>query len=146
MIFQGSKRVPVHEVILHCAAVPTAFFDGQRAVQVFSTINRWHKERGFAGFGYHALVMPDGACFPGRPYDKIGAHVIGHNTGTIGVLLIESRQIDRIGDFDDWFTDHQWIATRSLIRAIPGISKVSGHNDYAPKLCPGFKVRSNDWL
>jgi len=66
--------------------------------------------------------------------------------GTLGFLLIESRKIDRMGEFADWFTRQQELSLQARLRMIEGIEKVSGHNDYAPKLCPGFKVRSSDWL
>lgn len=147
MIFQGKSRTPVREAILHCAALPTGYFNGQRPVQVFATINRWHTERGFTnGFGYHGLYMPDGRFYPGRPFEMIGAHCIGHNTGTLGFLLIESRKIDRIGQFEDWFTNAQRSALWAKLSTISGLEKVTGHNDYAPKLCPGFKVETGDWL
>ncbi len=147
MILQGKSRVPVREVVLHCAAIPTGYFDGQRPFQVFATINRWHTERGFTnGFGYHGLFMPDGQFYEGRPFTMIGAHVIGHNSGTLGFLLIESRKITQIGDFDDWFTRQQELSLKARLRVLPGIETVSGHNDYAPKLCPGFKVQTQDWL
>lgn len=146
MIYQGKARYPVREAVLHCAAVPTGYFNGQSPFQVFATINRWHVERGFASFGYHGLFMPDGTFYSGRPFEQIGAHVIGHNRGTLGFLLIESRKIDRMGQFDDWFTDAQRHALVDKLLSIPGLEKVSGHNHYAPKLCPGFEVQSRDWL
>lgn len=147
MIEQGKARYPVNEVVLHCAAIKTGQFAHMRAFQVFQTINRWHIERGFSnGFGYHGLFMPDGQFYAGRPYSMIGAHVIEANRGTLGFLMIESVQITRIGEALDWFTAPQLHAVREHIRAIDGIKRVSGHNDYAKKLCPGFKVHSNEWL
>lgn len=154
MILQGKNKTPVREVILHCAAIPTGYFLGQSPFQVWSTINRWHRERGFRnGFGYHCLVMPDGRIQSGRPCEMIGAHVIGHNAGTLGVLMIESRKIEvaegkTVADysFRHWFKEAQFEAVRRWIYGKPGIEKVSGHNDYAPRLCPGFKIRSDDWL
>ncbi len=154
MILQGKVKTPVKEVVLHCAAIPTGFFDGQRPFQVFATINKWHTERGFKnGFGYHGMFMPDGQFYEGRPFSMIGAHVMGHNVGTLGFLLIEGREIKlpkgyTLEDcrFDMWFTRQQELALQARLRTIEGIEKVSGHNDYAPKLCPGFKVRSSDWL
>ncbi|WP_010139568.1 hypothetical protein [Oceanicola sp. S124] len=76
----------------------------------------------------------------------IGAHCIERNRGTLGVLLIESRKIDRMGTFDDYFTEAQRLSLKAELARVPGLEKVSGHNDYAPKLCPGFKVQSSDWL
>lgn len=153
MILQGKNRIPVTEAVLHCAAIKTGQFAHMRSFQVFATINRWHTERGFAnGFGYHGLFMPDGTFYSGRPFDMVGAHVIGHNAGTLGFLLIESWEIKppAVGAppsiFRDWFTSEQAFALRAKLKSIDGLTKVSGHNDYAPKLCPGFKVRTADWL
>lgn len=147
MFTHGSARVPVTEAILHCAAIKSGQFSHMRPFQVFATVNRWHKERGFKnGFGYHGLIMPDGSFYSGRPYSMIGAHVMDHNTGTLGFLLIESIKITHVGEFSDWFRPDQRSSLRKILAGIPGLQKVSGHNDYAPKLCPGFKVKSGDWL
>ncbi|MBW7921364.1 MAG: N-acetylmuramoyl-L-alanine amidase [Rubellimicrobium sp.] len=146
MIFQGNARYPVREVVLHCAAIRTGQFDGMSGFQVFSTINRWHVERGFTGFGYHGLFMPDGTWVSGRNFERIGAHCLERNRGSLGFLLIESRKVERVGQFWDWFTTAQWRALRAKIAEIDGIERVTGHNDYAEKLCPGFKVKQEDWL
>lgn len=147
MIFQGKARYPVREAVLHCAAIRTGQFAGMRPFQVFAIVNRWHIERGFKSFGYHGLFMPDGFFYSGRPFDQIGAHVIGHNAGTLGFLLIESRQVTRIADDPrEWFNGFQLDEVGRFLRKVPGLEKVSGHNDYAPKLCPGFKVKTSDWL
>lgn len=146
MILQGKAKVPVTEAILHCAAIKTGQFSHMGAFQVFATVNRWHLKRGFKGFGYHGLIMPDGTFYAGRPRTQIGAHCIGHNAGTLGYLLIESRKIDRMGEFDDWFTIRQRLALKAQLLTVPGLKIVSGHNAYAPKLCPGFNVETRDWL
>lgn len=146
MIFQGKPRYPVREAILHCASIRTGQFEGMRPFQVFMTINRWHVERGFKGFGYHGLFMPDGTFYGGRPFDQVGAHCIERNRGTLGFLLIESRKIDRIGEFEDWFTEAQRASVKHRLSLALGLEKVSGHNDYANRLCPGFKVNTRDWL
>ena len=147
MIYQGKARYPVNEVMLHCAAVSTGYFLNQTPFQVFSTINKWHHERGWKnGFGYHALVMPDGQWMSGRPREMIGAGCIGKNQGVFHLLMIESRRVEIIGEALNWFSRECIESARQIIRSLPGIETVSGHNDYAPKLCPGFKVKSEDWL
>ena len=145
-IRQGKAGYLVDEVMLHCAAIKRGQFNGFKPISVWSTINRWHVERGFAGFGYHGLFMPDGFFMPGRPFGSIGAGCIGKNQGVIHLLLIEKREIRRLGQFGDYFTEEQRRAVKVLVGGLPGIVRVSGHNDYAPKLCPGFKVQSSDWL
>lgn len=146
MIIMHRGTVPVREVVLHCAAIKTGQFAHMSAFEAFSTVNRWHIERGWRGFGYHGLVMPNGDVYPGRPLDVEGAHVQGHNSGTLGLLLIESCEVKGPGVFPDFFTGWQRIAARAWIKAVPGIERVTGHNDHAAKLCPGFKVESHDWL
>lgn len=147
MIYQGKARYPVETAVLHCAAIPTGYFIGKSPFQVFATVNQWHRERGFLnGFGYHGLIMPDGTFFRGRPFEMIGAHVKEANQGTLGFLLIEQVKIDRIAQFLDWFNPAQERGLRRLLSRIDGLRHVRGHNDYAPKLCPGFKVQTHDWL
>lgn len=145
----GGKSVPVREAVLHCAAIGTGQFSGMSAFQVFATINRWHREppKSFKhGFGYHGLFMPDGTFYAGRPFNMVGAHVLGHNLGKLGFLMVESRNITRVGEFAEWFTEAQRSAVKAKLRTIPGLDLVSGHNDYAKRLCPGFRVNSGDWL
>lgn len=147
MYYHGKSRTPVREAVLHCAAIKTGKFRGWAPLDVVAEINMWHRERGFKnGFGYHGLFMPDGAFYAGRPFSMIGAHVQGRNTGTLGFLLIESRQITHIGNFDDWFSEAQREALRHRLAAISGLAVVSGHNDHANRLCPGFRVKTADWL
>lgn len=136
----------VEEVILHCAATPTGFWRDKSGFQAFAEVNEWHVKRGWKGFGYHGLIMPDGEWHTGRRFDHTGAHTAGHNRNTIGILLCESTKITFMGQFHDWFTQEQAVSLRRVLSAIPGIEHVSGHNDYAAKLCPGFKVKSSDWL
>ncbi len=148
MILQGKAKTPVEEVILHCAAIKTGQFDHMNPFQMFATINQWHIERGFKGFGYHGLITPSGIFYRGRPPEMVGAHVIGHNAGTLGFLLIESRQVDRMATFGDYYTQRQADTLRGLFADLvrKGVNKVTGHNHYAPKLCPGFHVETAQWL
>ncbi len=149
IIRQGRARVPVTEVVLHCAALSedqVESFAKMTPMQVRVEIEAWHKQRGFSQIGYHGIFMPDGTFITGRPYEVIGAHVIEKNRGTLGFLMIESKKITKIGKFTDWFTEAQRRAVRMKISDFDGITKVSGHNDYANKLCPGFRVETGDWL
>lgn len=145
-ILQGSARYIVNEVVLHCAAINTGQFGNMNAAQVKAEIRQWHLARGFKDFGYHGLFMPDGTFLEGRPFTTIGAHVVERNRGTLGFLMIESKKITGITRFEDWFTEAQRKAVRAKIASVPCIRWVTGHNDYASKLCPGFKVRDEDWL
>jgi hypothetical protein len=147
MIFHG--RTPVTEVILHTSATPTGWANGKTAQDVVEEFDRWHKDRGWSGIGYHRIFMPSGEMGVGRSLWDTGAHVRGHNTGTIGICLIPEVFVDTIGRFSDFYTKQQEIALREYMRSLleyTDIQKVSGHNDYAAKNCPCFKVKTSDWL
>lgn len=141
---------PKTEIVLHCAAVPSGWYFRLTNLEMFNTIKSWHtmpkpKGRGWSDLGYHYVIFPDGQIMTGRPADRVGAHVLGYNPGKLGVLLIERAKITRIGKFHDFFTERQRDSVRSLARSY-NIGKITGHNDYAPRLCPGFKVKQNFFL
>ena len=58
-------------------------------------IQRWHLARGWATIGYHFVVSPSGRIFRGRPVDRLGAHVLGHNAGTVGICLMGNFETER---------------------------------------------------
>ena len=144
MIYQGTARYPVTEIILHCADTRPDWMAGRPPSEKVAEIRRWHVEqRGWRDIGYHWIVDRDGAVAPGRRETEIGAHVEGHNRGTIGICLLGGYGTSVDDPFDKNFTAAQAAAVRRLISEIKGrtvIGKVSGHNEYAPKACPGFKV------
>jgi hypothetical protein len=146
-IRQGKAGYEVREIILHCAAVTGDWHKGKTPAQIKAEIDGWHRARGFTnGFGYHGFFMPDGSFHEGRPFTMIGAHVMERNRGTLGFLMIESAKITKMGRFEDWFTEAQRKGVKAKIATVPGIRWVTGHNDYAAKLCPGFKVQGKGWL
>lgn len=139
------------EAVLHCAAVPNGWWYRRTNDEMFDTIKKWHTDpkphgNGWSDIGYHYVVMPDGSIYDGRSETRWGAHVLGYNVGRLGILMIERGKVDRIGKFHDYFNEKQLASVRRLVRGHPSIKKVTGHNDYAPKLCPGFKVRSADFM
>jgi len=144
-ILQGVKRVLVREAVLHCAAVPSGWYYNRTEQEAFDEIKRWHIEKGWKNIGYHYVIHPSGHVMSGRPLDEVGAHVIGHNYGKLAILMIELSKIDRIGKFSDFFSVRQKESVRRLC-GLHQIKIISGHNNYAPKLCPGFNVRADDFL
>lgn len=131
---------PLNEIIIHCSATP----EGKHFTA--SDIDRWHRERGWTGIGYHYVVLLDGTVEVGRPLSKIGAHVSGRNTGTIGICYIGGVATDG-KKAKDTRTPAQKEAllklSKQLIWDYPSIKKVSGHNEYASKACPSFDVRKD---
>lgn len=159
MIYQGQARYPVREACLHTLALPTGWIDGKGGEDALQALWRWHTQgepHRWRKIGYHRLVMPDGTVLHDngqrlRSLWEVGAGVKGHNRGVAHIAMANVRAHDhgRITTFADYFTAAQREAVIDYLRELSDLTelrKVSGHNDYAPKECPGFKVRTEDWL
>ncbi|WP_166416226.1 N-acetylmuramoyl-L-alanine amidase [Cochlodiniinecator piscidefendens] len=150
MIYQGKKRYPLTEVVLHTSATTSDWWKGKDVNEMQDEIRRWHVEdRGWRDIGYARVFSPDGRMALGRSIYSIGAHVKGRNRGTIGICMIPIKTITKMGIVTDYYTDDQIYAVKHYIKELSELTEIkkgSGHNDYANKLCPDFKVRSEDWL
>lgn len=141
MIYHGST--PVTEIVLHCSATRPDWMAGEDIEVKAKEIDRWHRDRMFAQIGYHWVIDRNGEVLRGRLEAEVGAHVKGHNTGTIGICLIGGHGASANDSFDDHFTPEQRKAVWHMIRSIAertDIRRVTGHNQYANKGCPGFQV------
>lgn len=140
----------IGEIILHCGDFPTGWSEQHDALSAARAVHAMHLQRGWSGVGYHHLAMPSGEVANLRPFDMVGAHTKGRNTGSVGILLVEhTRPIRHDAPFLDHFSQDQRLAVLALIAAYKAIFPdltVKGHNDYAAVLCPGFKVQPVDWL
>lgn len=123
------------EIILHCTATPI------NMTVTVKDVDRWHKEMGWDGVGYHFLILQDGTLQIGRNLNIAGAHCKGHNKTSIGIAYVGG--IDAMGNSADTRTKQQRATMRTLINVLkkiyPGI-KVTTHNKYANKDCPCFKI------
>lgn len=145
MLKQG--KYIVDEIILHQTTTRPEWMANKSVEEKVAEIDRWHKARGWRGFGYHYLVDRDGKVGEGRPVTQIGAHVRGRNRGSIGICLAGGFGATKDDPFERHFTPEQDEAVRELIDELKGranIRKVSGHSQYANKACPGFNVRK--WI
>lgn len=137
---------PVNRLVVHCAATQIGEDDHVDADE----IRRWHLARNFADIGYHYVIKRDGIVEIGRPIDQVGAHVEGHNTGSIGICLIGGYNSDGLpsGPIEGLYTDAQMTALDKLLRDLLAYwphAKVLGHRDHpgVNKACPSFRVA--DW-
>ena len=57
----------------------------------WATIDRWHRENGWNGIGYHFVIRANGMIEPGRSLDVWGAHALNprpsRNPSHIGIVL-----------------------------------------------------------
>ena len=131
----------ITKIIVHCS--DSAYGDAD-------LINRWHKQRGWRGIGYHRVILNgylsrtasynveyDGLVQLGRGLDEVGAHCRGENQNSIGICLIGRRL----------FTPSQ------LLIALPNLlgmlintfnltpQDIYGHRDFnSQKTCPNIET------
>lgn len=143
MIYQGTARHPVREIVVHCSATLPDWMAGKTIAEKVAEIRRWHLANGWMDIGYHWVIDRDGKVLAGRAETAVGAGVAGHNSGVIHVCLIGGHGSAETDSFSDHFTRAQDVTLRQMIDAISSrtqIERVSGHNEYAAKACPGFNV------
>ena len=134
---------PLKRIILHCTATPEGkHFD-------VDTIRRWHvKDRGWKDICYHYVIYIDGSVHEGRPVEQTGAHTSGHNADSIGVVYVGG--CDAKMKAKDTLNEAQETAMVNLIKALReqhGEMSLHGHNEFAAKACPSFKVKDKfGWL
>lgn len=143
------------EIIIHCAATRPEWMAGQPGQAKVDEIRRWHVEgNGWNDIAYAEIIDRDGTRYAGRDLDgdgdtweEIGAHTRGQNRHSIGVCLLGGHGASEHDQFSDHFTEAQERALLQFIEDVRkryGDVKISGHNEYAAKACPGFQVQ--DWL
>jgi N-acetylmuramoyl-L-alanine amidase len=133
----------INKIIVHCTATPEG-----RKVSV-EEIDSWHKQRGWSQIGYHYVVQLDGTINPGRPITITGAHVKGHNKGSIGITYVGGVESER-GEDGKWIakdtrTEAQKDSLEYLVgylcASYPG-AEVYGHCDFSSKACPSYDAKS----
>lgn len=124
----------INEIIVHCTATPEGK-DFKAA-----DIDKWHKQKGWDGIGYHHVVDLDGTVEPGRPESKVGAHCYGHNQNSVGVVYVGGVASNGKTP-KDTRTPQQKAALIKLLTELkhkyPGAT-IHGHRDFAAKACPSF--------
>ena len=140
---------PLNEIIVHCSATRPSWMADRPVTDKVSEIRRWHvQDRKWRDIGYHYVVDRNGDVGLGRPLSQTGAHTVGKNAGTVGICLVGGHGSSATDSFSTNFTPEQDEALRALISQLrknyPSIKKVSGHNNYAAKACPGFRVAT--WI
>jgi len=127
----------IDKIIVHCSATPEG-----RDVSA-ATIDDWHKQRGWSGIGYHYVVSLDGTIEYGRDINKTGAHVKGHNKGSIGLCYVGG--VDSDMNPKDTRTDEQKESLLLLIKTLKKMhpeAEVYGHRDFSTKACPSFDAKT----
>ena len=135
----------ISEINIHCSATRPRWMADKTGADRVREIERMHvEENGWRAIGYHWLVDRDGTVYPGRPEEQTGAFEPRVNRTAIGICLLGGFGSAATDQFATNYTPAQDEALRELIEDIkarhPSIAKVTGHNDYSSKACPGFNV------
>lgn len=113
-------------------------------------IDKWHKERGWDGCGYHYVITngvtkahadykaeADGLIQNGRDVEKPGAHARGHNKRSVGICLIGKHTFTGKQMYDSLLT---LVRMLMMSYSVP-VEKVYGHTMLdGGKTCPNFDV------
>lgn len=94
--------------------------------------------RGWMDVGYQFVVSPTGQVFEGRPEGAIGAHVLGHNTGNLGVSFMGNHH-PPVSDEPSGAALEAFTAVgRRLVSdyRIPA-ERIAAHRDLGSSDCPG---------
>lgn len=123
---------PITRVFIHCSASDNPAHDN------VATMDQWHRQRGWAGVGYHYFIRKSGLLEIGRDIEKVPAAQEGNNSGTIAICLH--------GLAKDKFTDEQFSTLQSLCHQINeaygGKVTFHGHCEVAAKACPVFDYKA----
>lgn len=113
----GAWEVDTSKAVIHHTASP--------CWTTAKDIDKWHKERGWDGIGYHFVIRCDGKIEKGRSLSKQGAHAKGRNN-RVGIALVGH----------DEFTDAQIVSLAKLLSDL-GVSHIEGHHEE----CPGKGIK-----
>jgi N-acetylmuramoyl-L-alanine amidase len=125
----------INKIIVHCSATK----EGNNVTA--STIDQWHKDRGWRCIGYHYVVALDGTIEYGRSIYETGAHVKNQNEGSIGVCYIGG--LGSSMEAKDTRTLEQKESLLLLLKTLKKMhpaATIHGHNEFSTKACPCFNA------
>jgi N-acetylmuramoyl-L-alanine amidase len=103
----GTMMRKIDLIVIHCSAT--------RADRSLTPddLETQHRRRGFNGTGYHYYIRKDGTVHLTRPIERIGAHVKGFNSNSVGICY--EGGLDAHGCPADTRTPEQRAALRLLV-------------------------------
>lgn len=108
-------------------------------------IDQWHRKRGWLKIGYHFVIRRDGTVEKGRDIEEVGAHVLNHNSNTVGVCLVGGLNENMKPEAN--FTPEQYAALEVLLFQLLVLypdAQIKGHDHFDKgRACPTFDAE--DW-
>ncbi|XP_063368590.1 peptidoglycan-recognition protein LB-like isoform X1 [Cydia amplana] len=81
--------LPVPYVTIHHTYIPAACFTAEQCKSAMRSIQTYHQDdQGWNDIGYNFAIGSDGAVYEGRGWSAVGAHAVGVNSQSIGIVFI----------------------------------------------------------
>ncbi|REE01110.1 N-acetylmuramoyl-L-alanine amidase [Marinoscillum furvescens] len=130
----------INKIIIHCSATPEDVYFGPKQLEAM------HLKRGInSPGGYHYLITNSGMPYEIRPIERIGAHIYGHNTDSVGICysggVVSGGNPNKASDAKDTRTNRQKSAIVSTIVYVLKVLElyqpidhitIKGHRDFSP--------------
>lgn len=132
---------PVKLLVVHCSATPASRDIGAAEIRAM------HKAKGWRDIGYHYVIRRDGTVEKGRADNVMGAHVTGHNDGSLGICMVGGVRPDLKAEIN--FTPAQFAALRELLTKLQGKfpgSRICGHRDLSPDRNGDDVITPGEWV
>jgi hypothetical protein len=133
----------INWIILHHSGGTEADPKADTSHHTFADIDNYHRSLGWGGCGYNYVIEKDGKLTQGRKDNEIGAHTIGYNDRSIGIVMC--------GNFDVTLPTQNQIDTLKVLvtskmheHHVP-IDNVVPHRKFASKSCYG-NLLSDNWI
>ncbi|XP_026740216.1 peptidoglycan-recognition protein LB-like [Trichoplusia ni] len=128
---------PVPYVVVHHTYIPPACATTDVCKRYMRSMQTTHQvTNGWQDIGYNFAVGGDGSVYEGRGWEAVGAHAVGYNVQSIGVVMI--------GDFVSNLPPANMLQTlKDFIAAGVNLGYISpnyrliGHRQVSATECPG---------
>ena len=120
----------INQIVIHCSATKPSMDIGAEEIYEWHTRENPHGN-GWSDIGYHVVIQRSGLIDLGRPFQRPGSHVRGHNDASIGICLVGG--ISESGASEDNFTHEQYaslIYTKGWMDRVWPDAEWLGHRDF----------------
>lgn len=128
-------------LIVHCSGTP------ENRDYTPEMLERDHKARGFATYGYHVYIRRSGQRVLLRDMNMIGAHVTGFNRESIGICY--EGGTDAKGNPKDTRTPQQKAEIINVLRELVILypdAEIGGHRDFSPDKNGDGVIEPSEWI
>lgn len=136
-----STQGGIDKVIGHYTAGPRDK-DTKDAIRLCKVYHQMHLNNGWSGEGYMLCFTVDGNILVLRPAKYVGAHTLGYNTGSYGIMMhgtTGDKPSDAQLEAIKWWAKNgnKTIMGEGKTIVRPKNLKWYGHNDFNATSCPG---------